>query len=193
MSKSYILCYQLRVHLMGSNPEIWRRILVPANADLQDLHWALQGAFGWENAHLFNFSKGCGRHDRPFYPDWGYDFGAEPDYSNAPKLADVLPVGSTLVYTYDMGDNWKHEIVCEALMIKPPRIRLPACIDGERNHAIEDVGGIWGYQEILEILDNWDNPEYKEALSDLLDSFGKSILKYNAAAFEPKKVKFNKG
>lgn len=60
-------------------------------------------------------------------------------------------------------------------MIKPPRIRLPHCTDGAMNSAFEDVGGIWGYQSMLEVIKNPDNPEYAEQLEWILESFGKRL------------------
>lgn len=190
-SAKHTLCYQLRIHLVGSKPEIWRRILVPVDSDLDDLHFAIQSAFEWHNYHLFSFwyPERNGRNAPHIYPDIE-NWDAEESDEVAPKLADILAVGKTLMYTYDFGDDWEHEILCEALMIKPPRIRLPHCTDGAMNSAFEDVGGIWGYQSMLEVIKNPDNPEYAEQLEWILESFGKRILKYDATAFDPKKIKF---
>ena len=191
-----VLCFQLRVHLAGSEPEIWRRLLVPAEATLYDLHWILQAAFGWGACHLYQFGMENGGAAGRVYPDFeDFDFDDPEDcerraMETAPKLRDVLPVGERMIYTYDMGDDWEHVILCEALMIKPPRLRLPACTDGAMNHALEDVGGIWGYQEIVDVIANQHHPDYQQAVADLQECFGKRILKYDAAAFDPKKIKF---
>lgn len=191
-----VLCFQLRVHLAGSEPEIWRRLLVPAEATLYDLHWILQAAFGWGACHLYQFGMENGGAAGRVYPDFeDFDFDDPEDcerraMETAPKLRDVLPVGERMIYTYDMGDDWEHVILCEALIIKPPRLRLPACTDGAMNHALEDVGGIWGYQEIVDVIANQHQPDYQQAVADLQESFGKRILKYDAAAFDPKKIKF---
>lgn len=195
MSKP-VLCYQLRVHLAGSKPEIWRRILVPAQATLYDLHWILQATFGWEACHLYQFSVEDGRSFEVIYPHLDdFDFDDPEDcerraMATAPALADVLKVGEILMYTYDMGDDWEHIILCESLMIKPLRTRLPVCTDGAMNHAMEDVGGIDGYQEIVEVIAHQHEPEYRDAVVDLQECFGKRILKYDVAAFDPKKIKF---
>ena len=49
--------YQFYIELLGSDPLVWRRLLVPAHYTLYQLHKAIQGAFGWENSHLFQFSE----------------------------------------------------------------------------------------------------------------------------------------
>ena len=47
--------YQLRVVLRGISPLIWRRLLVPADITIADLHAVLQVAFGWTGNHLHRF------------------------------------------------------------------------------------------------------------------------------------------
>eukprot|EP00271_Cylindrocystis_brebissonii_P022180 TRINITY_DN8385_c0_g1_i1.p1 TRINITY_DN8385_c0_g1~~TRINITY_DN8385_c0_g1_i1.p1 ORF type:complete len:359 (-),score=71.14 TRINITY_DN8385_c0_g1_i1:471-1547(-) len=48
------------LHVEGKFPKsqkIWRRIAVPADFSLLELHVALQNAFDWENSHLHNFQQ----------------------------------------------------------------------------------------------------------------------------------------
>lgn len=52
------MTYQFKIKLKGiSKPPVWRRILIPADAKFFDLHKAIQGAFGWQECHLFRFSE----------------------------------------------------------------------------------------------------------------------------------------
>jgi len=48
--------YQLKVSLLKIHPPIWRRILVPGNTKLPDLHLVLQAVMGWTNSHLHKFT-----------------------------------------------------------------------------------------------------------------------------------------
>ena len=57
--------YQLKVTLLGTSPPIWRRLLVPANITLAQLHDVLQTAMGWEDGHMHEFSVGQRRIGRP--------------------------------------------------------------------------------------------------------------------------------
>jgi hypothetical protein len=41
--------YQIKVTLLGTDPAIWRRLLVPADLTLEQLHHVLQVAMGWED------------------------------------------------------------------------------------------------------------------------------------------------
>ncbi len=47
--------YQLRVILKDINPLICRRLLVPGDYSIADLHYILQIAFDWDNVHLHRF------------------------------------------------------------------------------------------------------------------------------------------
>ena len=49
------IIYQLKVTLNGSSSPIWRRILVPENVTLYQLHTILQIAMGWTDSHLHQF------------------------------------------------------------------------------------------------------------------------------------------
>src|SRR6516162_7047338 len=53
--------YQLKVTLLGTSPAIWRRLLVPPDLTLAQLHDVLQIAMGWQECHMHEFGAG-GRH-----------------------------------------------------------------------------------------------------------------------------------
>ncbi len=57
--------YQLKVTLLGTSPPIWRRLLVPADVTLAQLHDMLQAAMGWEDGHMHEFSIGQRHFGRP--------------------------------------------------------------------------------------------------------------------------------
>jgi hypothetical protein len=47
--------YEFEVSLQGVKPKTWRRFQLRTDASFLDLHYAIQLACGWENAHLFAF------------------------------------------------------------------------------------------------------------------------------------------
>jgi hypothetical protein len=49
---SIIEVYQLHVWLCEISPLIWRRLLVRSDSSIADLHYTLQIAMGWDDAHL---------------------------------------------------------------------------------------------------------------------------------------------
>jgi hypothetical protein len=50
--------HQLKVTLLGLEPPIWRRVAVPSDFTLGDLHHVIQFAMGWEHSHLHDFRIG---------------------------------------------------------------------------------------------------------------------------------------
>jgi hypothetical protein len=57
--------YQIKVTLLGTDPPIWRRLLVPADLTLEQLHRVLQLAMGWEDCHMHEFRIGQQRFGTP--------------------------------------------------------------------------------------------------------------------------------
>ena len=45
--------WRLKVELLGVAPTVWRRFDTYADVKLSQLHYFIQGAMGWELAHLF--------------------------------------------------------------------------------------------------------------------------------------------
>lgn len=204
MTSPLTLAYQLRIHLVDSEPEIWRRILVPVDMNLDALHHAIQSAFEWQGYHLFSFWKKQkhGRRSPSIYPtneEWDFFDHSQSEAASKkrkpqrlPLMSDVLSVGEKLMYTYDFGDDWEHEILCEALLIKPLRIRLPYCNEGGQNAALEDSGGIYAYQEMMYALQNRGDPEYEEYAQEILNTWGENIAQRDPNAFDAKKIKFRR-
>jgi Plasmid pRiA4b ORF-3-like protein len=49
---------QAKVSLQKIDPPIWRRLLLPLDLNLAELHEVLQAAFGWTDSHLHQFIIG---------------------------------------------------------------------------------------------------------------------------------------
>ncbi len=153
------MVYQLRIDLKGAKPPIWRRILIDASGTLYDLHCAIQGAFGWYNGHLHGFYKG-----RTFFgiPDDEFTSHEAVDEQKT-LIANVLGYeGDVLDYEYDFGDGWEHRIKLEKILAEAPTKTLPVCIKGKNARPPEDVGGLWGYYDFLEAINDPEHPDHAE-------------------------------
>jgi hypothetical protein len=81
------------------------------------------------------------------------------------RLHDVFSrVGTTIVYVYDFGDNWSHDLLLEAILLPDTDRQFPRCIAGERRGPPEDVGGSPGYQYYLEAMADPKHEEHKYRL-----------------------------
>lgn len=153
--------YRMRIDLRGVKPPIWRRIEI-SDCTLAKLHVAVQAAMGWTDSHLHEFLIDNNRYSIP-NPFGDGDFGVL-DSTNV-WLSDVVSgEGTKLGYMYDFGDGWDHVIKVEAVEQADRSTEYPRCVTGKRNCPVEDCGGIWGYEELLEILADPNHPEYEERI-----------------------------
>jgi len=142
---------RLHIVLHDIEPAIWRRVDVPVTASLKMLHDVVQAAMGWGDCHLWHFEAGDRRYGVPD-PMWPRDNMAA---ARNVKLAALIDRGvRELVYTYDMGDDWRHTITIETVGPGEPGIRYPRFVAGERRCPPEDVGGIPGYEMFLDAMAN---------------------------------------
>lgn len=168
---------QLKVTLRGSKPPIWRRLEVPADITLDRLHHVLQVAFDWHGAHLHAFDTA----DRT-YGDPGVGHTSE----RGVRLTRVAPVGGTLDYTYDFGDNWQHLIQLEKTRPAHDGVDYPRCTGGRRTAPPEDSGGIHAYQEMLQVLADPTHEEHTstvEWLAAILDATSDDAPAFDPAQF----------
>ena len=108
--------YQIKVTLLGTRPPIWRRLLVPAELTLGQLHDVLQAAMGWENCHLHEFRIGRQRFGVPG-PDDRLMGAPACIHERKVHLSDVLhEPGAKAEYTYDFGDSWEHAVMVEKIL-----------------------------------------------------------------------------
>ena len=159
MKKSLAKAYQLKIVLQDSKPPIWRRVLVESDVPLSTLHVIIQIAMGWTDSHLHQFVV-AGK----FYgvPDPDNDFVEILDESDYGLDQLLRKEKSSIVYEYDFGDGWMHEVTLEKIMPTDPEAVLPVCIKAKGACPPENVGGIWGYYGFLEALADSDHPEHEE-------------------------------
>lgn len=159
--------YQLKVTLVGVAPPIWRRIRVPADVTLGQLHDVLQIVMGWTNSHLHEFHVGEDLVFGPPDPERGYPAGNEL----RTPLRRVAQRGDVFLYVYDFGDSWEHEIAVEEITSADAGSAIPTCIEGERRAPPEDCGGAGGYEHLLEVLANPEDEEHADMLKWVGGSF----------------------
>ena len=149
--------FQLRVSLIGIEPPIWRRLLVPQDLTLPRLHTLLQVVMSWTDTHLHQFKIG----DANFAEPQEEATPAPIDYRRI-TLNQIAPRrGSTCIYEYDFGDSWEHLIEVEdELPAETVTGPLPRCVGGERACPPEDCGDPGGYAEFLEAIGDPNHPEH---------------------------------
>ena len=157
--------YAIKVTLLGSSPLVWRRILVPRDITLRQLHRTLQTVMGWADSHLHQFALPRQKLAGP-----SYGLGTKVANENRTELGELIwTVGARLLYEYDFGDGWQHELVLEEILLGDESFRQ-MCVVGQRCCPPEDCGGPQGFAELIEALGDADHPDHQE-VSEWLGDF----------------------
>lgn len=155
------MAFQFKIQLKGiTSPPVWRRVLVPEDFSFYKLHQIIQGAFGWQDYHLFQF---CEKEFDSFevigIPDPDFDEFDTKD-SKKIKINKIFKSeGQKYTYIYDFGDNWEHTITLEKILAF--KFPVGELVDGKGACPPEDCGGIHGFNEMKKILSNPKHPEYE--------------------------------
>jgi len=159
---------RLKVTLDDVKPKVLRRIEVPADIRLHRLHLTLQAALGWTNSHLYEIRAKDVRFGLPD-PDWPDG----PLDARKARLIDVLEAAGTktLRYLYDFGDGWEHTIKIERVADPEPDVAYPRLIEAAGRCPPEDVGGPWGYADLIEALEDPDHERHAEMREWVGDGF----------------------
>ncbi|GAB2623130.1 plasmid pRiA4b ORF-3 family protein [Pseudactinotalea suaedae] len=152
---------RVRVDLEDASPAIWRELLLPTELPLPELHQVLQAAMGWQNSHLHSFARSGQTHwtSRPRWvmdiPDEGIDeYRGELPETEATLGTLLEHPGDQATYLYDFGDDWEHLLTAlespDGGASAVADLTSPVLTDGAGVCPPEDVGGIPGYDELLE-------------------------------------------
>lgn len=180
--------YQFHIQLLDSPTPVWRRFIIPAETNFKRFHDAIQIVMWWDDAHLAKFEDDLRKPtfrfvlfseevldhkaQLAFYKSKSelsefekgiyelYKHVSVRDMKNV-KLPTVIESHPTLYYTYDYGDDWRHELTLEKVIDDYP-LPYPTVTEWEGETPFEDVGGMEGNQMIHDILKNPNHPQYEE-------------------------------
>ncbi len=191
MPSKFKYVYQFKIVIEGIYPEIWRVIQVPENYSFWDLHVAIQNVFGWKDIHLHSFETDnpkTGKREFLGIPEEMYD-GICDDFSTLPgwdlQISDYFSEKRrSMLYIYDYGDSWRHQIQYEKILFASPKQKYPICLEGRYQGPPEDCGGAFGY------------PDFVKMITDPLHPYHYSMKRWagkkkcDIEAFDPKEVRF---
>jgi len=190
--------YQLKVTLKSIRPPVWRRVVVPGDFCLDELHWVIQLAMGWTNSHLHQFvfkapikppapaalprmmmsddftalSGPAMRGERVFTDLSTVEDVDDGEDETRVRLELVAPTEKgKFRYDYDFGDGWHHDVLVEKITPMDPSATYPRCFAGKRSCPPEDCGGPWGYADLLRAVADPSHERHAELKGWLGDDF----------------------
>jgi len=162
---------RLSVEIDDVTPRVARCIEVPVDIRLDDLHFVLQIAIGWQNGHPFEFRVG----DRI----WGLrdrDLETNPLPAEEATLVDSLAHGGTFKYDYVLGEDWEHTVILLARSSAQVGVRYPQLVSAEGRCPPADIGGPVGYET------------YLRSIADPSSVHHADMLDFDAPDFDPNVV-----
>ena len=170
--------YQLKIELIGTEPPVWRRLLVRSDMNLGLLHAVIQVAMGWTNSHLHQFTIGnVGYSDPRMDQDMGPDQPPDRDEGKTTLIEAVPQEKAELVYEYDFGDSREHLITVERIHAPDAASKdFAKCLDGCRACPPDDCGGVGGYADLLEVIKDPQHEDYESMMEWLGGRFDPEVF-----------------
>lgn len=159
---------RLSVEIDDVTPRVARCVEVPTDIRLDDLHFVLQIAIGWQNGHPFEFRIGetvWGLRDR--------EAESNPLPAEAATLADILAVGGRFHYDYVLGEDWEHTVTLLSLAAPRTEIRYPHLVSAQGRCPPADIGGPIGYETYLRSIADPNSVNHED------------MLEFDAPDFDP--------
>lgn len=167
-------CLEAVITLRGIEPEVSRTLKIPLEKTFHEFHNLIQLVFSWQNTHLYKFTVRNPEveiiSDRDVYSKYRETYlTGEKEFSESvdlreaftpdtrlsydTSLGDVISELSSVVYTYDMGDSWTHDIRIAGFS----ECRGEKLLGATGITPPEDSGGAAGYSKIKDALFNPDH------------------------------------
>jgi len=175
--------FTLRLHVVGTNPPVWRRMVVRESMWLSRLHDSIQVLFDWFDYQTHAFNLDDLRFGNPLKRE---ELSIEDDRDVT--LADLdLEHHERFTYGYHFGEGWQVEIRVEGHEVAKKGAQYPLCTAGERAGPPEDCGGLEAFHDMLACIKEpdtelgrewieWLGPEYHADVCDL-EKINKALKK----------------
>lgn len=188
MNKGHPSVLRFKIELKNFEPTIWRRIQVPEDYTFWELHVAITDAMGWADYHLHQFKVNDPKSEEEVSiripMEDGFDWSIEIRDSYEEMISDYFSEDQPQCdYEYDFGDSWKHSVILEETEPRQEGHLYPRLLGGEGTCPPEDVGGIDGYNQFLEAIDDQEHEDHDRFLIWVGWDF-------DPRAFNPQQVKF---
>ncbi len=124
------------------------------------MHLIIQNVMGWHNAHMHQFL-----HNRNTSIIGDPELLDHDDATDATQycISDYFTEPrKSILYEYDLGDGWLHELVFEKALDTEVGKYYPLCLEGQGNCPPEDCGGLPGFSNLVKAMKKKKGKEYLE-------------------------------
>lgn len=179
------MIFQFKINLKNVGVPVWRRLLVDSRTTFEEFHYILMAAFDWTGGHLHEFDvrKTDGtnlpfgevrigsnnnidgaKEDAASNFFMPFPFYDDPVFNQKEEILSnwFWQEKDRVIYTYDFGDDWEHDIVLEKILEKDPNIHYPLCIKAKNDTPPED-----SRYEVMTGEIDLINPDWKEMVEEI--------------------------
>lgn len=167
------MIYEFKVTLKNVGIPVSRTVQIDGQATFLEFHRLLQVTFNWLDYHLYNFDvrikNGHKIEDVEIAPEEIYQgelvsfYDPEVYDVNEEKLSDWFKVTKDLMmYVYDLGDYWEHEIIFQKKVSAENGVTYPRCTDAKHFAPEEDSRG-----EVIAGNVNLEHTDSLELIKDI--------------------------
>lgn len=138
-----------------AKPPMWREIVIPADFNFSQLHYAIQAATGLSDCHLWQFQHQAYNPDLQIGipTDGDFSFGLDEwthDADTTPVSGFLSKKGDKLEYVYDFGDDWIFTVSVLEVMDRAGEVA--ECVKWKCDfQPIDDCGGVYSYLRLRDI------------------------------------------
>ncbi|WP_037585573.1 plasmid pRiA4b ORF-3 family protein [Stenoxybacter acetivorans] len=189
-----IRVYRFHAQLLDYCSPTWRRFEIDSGKTVAELAYTLMSLFNMNGSHLFSVneilqeSANPPRYQLPYDPD--EDIFDNEEYFRADQitLREIERADNwQLTFCYDFGDDWQVLLKLESAEEREAALQdFPMVSEGKGWGIIEDCGGTWDMEELLENAKQGDE-DAREYLSVYLD-----MTKINWASIDSYFMQFDK-
>lgn len=153
--------YKIRISLVGGNDIIFREMIIPTRLNFYEMHLIIQIAFGWSKKFYAEFLN-----DNYVIRVYSEDRTGEPKkkrvlLSSYTQVDAFLSELGTVSYVYNYKAKWHHKVELVEFISKDEDV-YPEIVDYGGPSPIEQSEGIEEFDRLHMILQDKDNPKYKE-------------------------------
>jgi hypothetical protein len=105
----------------------WRRIVIPAEQNLDDLAMVILDSYQFDTDHLYEFSykDRMGLVCQILHP-----FCEDPPFTNEVRIGELsLLSGQSMTFRYDFGENWEFKVELETIAPDEPKLNQPEVLE----------------------------------------------------------------
>lgn len=153
--------YKIRISLVGGSDIIFREMIIPTRLNFYEMHLIIQIAFGWSKKFYAEFLND-NYVIRVYSEDPAGETRKKPVLLSSYTQVDAfLSELGTVSYIYNYKAKWHHKVELVEFISKDEDV-YPEIVDYGGPSPIEQSEGIEDFDRLHLILQDKNNPKYKE-------------------------------